>query len=68
MMHTRRAEYCRLLRRGISNQESAVRGFRRLAELAPNRDIAALWHLLHHYAHRNVITLRQEHARRCNNG
>lgn len=60
-----REEYCRLVRRGIINQRSAVRGFRALARVAPNADVRDTMLLLAHHAHHNHRFLMRQLSRHC---
>lgn len=60
-----RAEYCRLVRRGIINQRHAVLGFRALARVAPNADVRDTMLLLAHYAHHNRRYLMHQLDRYC---
>ena len=60
-----REEYCRLVRRGIINQRSAVLGFRALARVAPNADVRDIMLLLAHHAHGNRRLLIRQLNRYC---
>ena len=65
-IYVTREEYCRLIRRGIINQRSAVLGFRALALRAPNADVRDTMLLLAHQAHHNRRLLMRQLARYCN--
>jgi len=60
-----REEYCRLIRSGLINTRSAVRGFRALARLAPNHDVRDMMLLLAHNSHHSHRALRRQLARYC---
>ena len=60
-----REEYCRLIRRGIINQRSAVLGFRALARVAPNADVRDIMLLLAHHARGNRRLLMRQLNRYC---
>lgn len=59
MMHTRRARFCRLIRRGICHQRSTVRGFMALASLSPTEDVALIMRTYAAEAQVSLDALRQ---------